>query len=492
MIKKYIKRGVMTALLVACLSVGSYASSFETAPIKLLVNGELQSYGTAPENINGTVFVPMRDICETLGAEVEWSAERKEIKAEANGDSMLIKIGSVNAFVNNSMKTLLAAPYIQDGTTMVPVRFVSEAFGAKVKWDSSSRTVSIEANKGANAGTVSDKAQGNEDTFLSYDEAMKKGIQKSSAYNSAVLGGVRAKEANDDFPYTQGSYSFAMLQAKKDLNLQEKWTEMQLPLIADATGNNIKNMMDSLTLKLKERDLLQENITFLEYKLRLENLKYSAGLISKVQLDKAEASFSKEKIALNILNQEIIGERAKLNNALGSPSEQILDFEYSTSYSPVGAVDLDRKVKDNLGSDPYIWLAKESAASKEFKLLTYEYNILGGQSYLMTQLDLTEAKRSLKDMENSLETTIRTRYNTLLTLEENIANLETDLTETKRAVNALWLQYDLGMITKAELQEMQLNIPKIELGIETLKKQHEQYKVLFERPYLMPEYASQS
>lgn len=484
MIKKHIKRGAMAALMVVFLTAGCYGATSD--PIKLLINDELQSYEKAPVNQNGTVFVPMRDIFESLGANVEWSADRKEIKAETDEDSMLIKIGSVNAFVNNSVKTLPAAPYIQDGTTMVPVRFISEALGATVLWNTASQTVSINVKKETEKNTGS----GNETIYLSYDEAMKKGIQKSSSYNSAVLGNVRAKEANDNLPYTQGSYSFAMLQAKKDLNLQEKWSEMQLPLVADAAGNNIRNMMDSLTLKLKEKENLQDRIKFSEYKLYLEQLKYDAGLISKMQLSEATVSFEKEKIELNILTQEIEGARIKLNNALGYSADQSIDFEYGISYTPIGEVDLDRKIKDNLGSDPYLWLARESAASKEFKLLTYEYNILGGQSYLMTELDLTEAERSLKDMESDMATTIRARHNTLLTLEANIASLETDLAEAKRGVNILWLQYDLGMITRAELEEAQLNIPKIELAIEKLQNQHRQYRVLFERPYLLPEYAS--
>jgi hypothetical protein len=44
------------------------------------------------------------------------------------------------------MITLNTAPYIENGTTLVPVRFVSEALGATVSWDGASKTVTITKN----------------------------------------------------------------------------------------------------------------------------------------------------------------------------------------------------------------------------------------------------------------------------------------------------------------------------------------------------------
>jgi hypothetical protein len=41
-----------------------------------------------------------------------------------------------------------APPYIENGRTMVPVRFISEALGADVAWDGSVGLVSITANDG--------------------------------------------------------------------------------------------------------------------------------------------------------------------------------------------------------------------------------------------------------------------------------------------------------------------------------------------------------
>jgi len=56
-----------------------------------------------------------------------------------------LKIGSNVAFINGKSYYLDAPPFIvkSAGRTVVPVRFISEAFGAKVQWDGASRKVTI-------------------------------------------------------------------------------------------------------------------------------------------------------------------------------------------------------------------------------------------------------------------------------------------------------------------------------------------------------------
>jgi hypothetical protein len=45
--------------------------------------------------------------------------------------------------LNGKNVTLDAAPCIVNGSTLVPVRFVSEALGLEVKWDQNTRTVNL-------------------------------------------------------------------------------------------------------------------------------------------------------------------------------------------------------------------------------------------------------------------------------------------------------------------------------------------------------------
>ena len=50
--------------------------------IRVLVDGEQKEFSVPPVIIEGSTFVPVRELFETLGAEVSWNGERKEVLAE--------------------------------------------------------------------------------------------------------------------------------------------------------------------------------------------------------------------------------------------------------------------------------------------------------------------------------------------------------------------------------------------------------------------------
>ena len=74
---------------------------------------------------------------------IVWSEKSQHIEARDGNNYIFMAIGSTGAIVNNSLITLNTAPYIENGRTMVPVRFVSEALGALVEWDGEKGSVYI-------------------------------------------------------------------------------------------------------------------------------------------------------------------------------------------------------------------------------------------------------------------------------------------------------------------------------------------------------------
>ncbi|MDA3730376.1 family 10 glycosylhydrolase [Niameybacter massiliensis] len=112
--------------------------------IKLIIKGKQVKPPVAPFIQNGTTLVPLRIISENLGAEVEWESESRSIIIQQDNNMMVLTIDSKKAMVNGKTETLLEAPQMVNGTTMVPIRFISEKLGAKVDWNSSSKIITIE------------------------------------------------------------------------------------------------------------------------------------------------------------------------------------------------------------------------------------------------------------------------------------------------------------------------------------------------------------
>lgn len=113
------------------------------APIRIKINGQLQSYAQAPVMVGGSVLVPMRPIFESLDASVKWDQKTQSVSSSKGSTQIKLKMGSKQAVVNGKNVALDSAPRMVKGTTMVPLRFVASALGCEVKWDAKEKTVLI-------------------------------------------------------------------------------------------------------------------------------------------------------------------------------------------------------------------------------------------------------------------------------------------------------------------------------------------------------------
>ena len=107
------------------------------------VNGQTIELDQAPVIENGRTLVPLRFVGESLGAEIDWNPDTREVTYSMGDTTIRLRIDSHQARINGNVRTMDAAPTIQNGRTLVPVRFVSEALGMEVDWDGETQTVTI-------------------------------------------------------------------------------------------------------------------------------------------------------------------------------------------------------------------------------------------------------------------------------------------------------------------------------------------------------------
>ena len=116
----------------------------EDDDVAVYVNGKLLEFDEEPVLENDRVLVPMRKIFEELDAEVIWEQSDRSIEAKKGGDIINLQIGNATLEKNGAEIALDTAPILENDTTMVPIRAVSEALDANVVWNEVSRSVVIE------------------------------------------------------------------------------------------------------------------------------------------------------------------------------------------------------------------------------------------------------------------------------------------------------------------------------------------------------------
>lgn len=78
-----------------------------------------------------------------MGIDIVWNAEEQSITAKRGDSYTLFKIGETTLKTAEGEINLDVAPEIINDRTMIPLRAVTESFGAEVTWDADTKTVTI-------------------------------------------------------------------------------------------------------------------------------------------------------------------------------------------------------------------------------------------------------------------------------------------------------------------------------------------------------------
>ena len=137
------------SILLVLSTLLSFMPVIADTGINIFVDGTKLKSNTPAFIDNGSTMVPMRDIFERLNAEVEWNGDTKTITANKKDTTICLQIDSDTLVKNGVSEQLDAVPVIVDDTTFVPVRAVSQALGGNVSWDGDTQTVYITSDEQA-------------------------------------------------------------------------------------------------------------------------------------------------------------------------------------------------------------------------------------------------------------------------------------------------------------------------------------------------------
>ncbi len=112
--------------------------------ILVFVNGKAVDFDSAPYiDTHNRTMVPLRAISEALGARVDWYDSTRTVTVTKNGQTVIFTIGRTEAVVNGQYRYMDTTPVIKNDRTMLPLRYVGEYLGGRVDWDEDKRIVTV-------------------------------------------------------------------------------------------------------------------------------------------------------------------------------------------------------------------------------------------------------------------------------------------------------------------------------------------------------------
>ncbi len=135
--KKAVKRLLATMVMsVTVLAQMQFVyAQDEEKKTTIIVDDKVLESKVPPVVADGYTLVPVRALSEALGFQVAWDDAEKKITLIKIGSYIEMRLNSMYVNVNGTQKLLDAMPRVIDGSTMIPIRFVSEGFGMYVTYD---------------------------------------------------------------------------------------------------------------------------------------------------------------------------------------------------------------------------------------------------------------------------------------------------------------------------------------------------------------------
>lgn len=333
--------------LCAFMTVNSFAANINVKVDEMLVPMDKEVI-----NKDGYNLVAFSDLAKMFGAEIDYNDVKKCITAKKNDKTIIVYLDTNRAVIDGEGYDLPVMPEItSDKDVMVPVRFIGEAFDAKVDWNEKTKTVSI--NRKDNEYLVLDLEDNvDENTkILSYEEAVKLAEEKSSSLknyddtitymddvrddlsnNIKALDSVYAtysalsKVENQEMDKMQALYlsmeeninsTVTVMRSMKDIDKQLELKDVNIEMMKDGIALSVKSYFSTIKGMKMQISLLEESIALGAENIKNIELKNSLGMESDYSVTTAKMEQEQKEKQLESLKLSLENQYASLKNLIG-------------------------------------------------------------------------------------------------------------------------------------------------------------------------------
>lgn len=136
--------GTLKALAVGVTKVTVKSGTFSKT---LEVSISADDIITTGALISGSMYLPVQEVFQQLGASVQYNAGTKSFSIKLNSTPVQLQLGSDTAMVNGEKVKMSGKVQTVDGVTVFPAALLKSAFGAGLEWNSSIQSMTITFGK---------------------------------------------------------------------------------------------------------------------------------------------------------------------------------------------------------------------------------------------------------------------------------------------------------------------------------------------------------
>lgn len=108
------------------------------------VNGKAIKLEAAPLLLNGTTYVPVRFVTEAMGSEIVYDHPTRRVTVLRGKQMFEMNIGKKDFTLDGVRHQSDVAPFTRNGRTLIPIRLFSEQLGFNVEYDAKTKKITID------------------------------------------------------------------------------------------------------------------------------------------------------------------------------------------------------------------------------------------------------------------------------------------------------------------------------------------------------------
>lgn len=135
-------------------------------PVENIISKNMNmKFDTPPVIKEGRTLIPVRALTQAFGANVSWNGEEKKVTIVKDDTELVLEIDSNIAYLNDEEIELDVPAEIMSNRTVVPLRFIVESMGLELEWDEETETIEITDEE-----VISEEEQGTNDEIVNEEE----------------------------------------------------------------------------------------------------------------------------------------------------------------------------------------------------------------------------------------------------------------------------------------------------------------------------------
>ena len=334
---------------------------------------------------------------------------------------------------------------------------------------------------------------------ITYDEAIELATKENSSLKqisdtldyindtkSLMFAGSNYPMLPDDGSnYLVTAARFQQLSAVNSLNTQQKSLRLTQELTDLSIEAGVKGEMTTISVLEQNYKLAKESLELAKEQLSQTSKMYRLGMVSKSDYEKAMKEVANQEQQIKQLEMSMEQEYNSFAKLLGIDENEEFQIEYNVEYEPVEKItDMDAFVNTKIKTDLALQMEKQNVDSASFGL-NFFIDTGNGTDYDKQKLDVKTAERNYADSVKAKENSIKNAYIGLQNTESERKVLENKLAQAKADYETAKVNYQVGNITKLQLDSAELAITQAEIALEQNTLTHDVNKFMLDNTCLL-------